>query len=59
MSTYVRLPDSPTAQSGASDPQHFLRAAPYAPRTGSGKQPKKALLSWEDEGGSLAEPKPD
>lgn len=59
MNTYIRLPVSPTEHSGASDPHHFLHAVPYAPRSGSGKQPKKALLSWEDEGGSLAEPKPD
>ncbi|HRQ56846.1 MAG TPA: hypothetical protein PLN31_05460 [Azoarcus taiwanensis] len=59
MNTYIRLPASSTLQSGASDSHHFLHTAPYAPRSASGKQPKKALLSWEDEGGSLAGPKPD
>jgi hypothetical protein len=59
MNTYIRLPASPTLQSGASDSHHFLHTARYAPRSGYGKLPKRALLAWEDEGGSLAEPKPD
>lgn len=58
MNTYTRLPTSALPQSGSARANHFLHAGPYAPRPSASKLPEKSLVTWEDEGGSLADPRP-
>lgn len=58
MNTYTLLPVSATSHPGAARANHFRHASPYAPRPGASKLPAKSLVTWEDEGGSLAEPQP-
>lgn len=59
MNTYTRLPASATPQSGPARSNHFPHAEPYAPRPAASKLPKASLVTWEDEGGSLANPRLD
>lgn len=56
MSTYTRLPTSETPHSLSTRSNHFMHAAPYAPRPRTSSLPEKSLVRWEDEGGSLADP---
>lgn len=58
MNTFTRLPASWTPHAEPAPSSQFVRVARYAPRPGTGSLPEKALVTWENEGGSLADPLP-
>lgn len=56
MITYTRLPASSKPHAEPALSNHFMRAGSYAPRPKASSLPEKALVTWEEEGGSLAGP---
>lgn len=55
MNTHQRKP-APYAPAEPAPPNSFMRTGPYAPRRIKSSLPAETLPTWEDEGGSLADP---
>lgn len=56
MTHYRRLTESPVPGSGAAVCTESVRPGDYVSRIRAKRLKKKALVEWESEGGSIAEP---
>lgn len=57
MNTHESI-QAPPAPAEPTPRNSFMRTGPYAPRRIKSSLPAETLPTWEDEGGSLADPPP-